>query len=100
MSEPWEAPWGEPPEQWNHYAKHRHDVWVASPAEYDASARETIKRGIRLEYKERNGVPRVGYYDKLTGLFTALDRNEERITAHCAASEQYVRGLRDSTYKG
>lgn len=97
MSEPWEAPWGEPPEQWNHYVKHGRNAGAATPDEYDASARKTIKQGTRLEYKERNGVPRVGYYDRANGLFTALDRNELRITTHYRATEQYVRGLRDST---
>jgi hypothetical protein len=100
VTEPWDAPWGEPPEQWNHYAKHGPEVGASTPAEYDASARATIKRGVRPTYRERNGVPRVGYYDRATGLFTSLDRHELRITSHFAASEQYVRGLRDSTYKG
>ena len=100
MNEPWEAPWGEPPAMWNHYADHGREVGAASPEEYDASARRTIRRGLRFEYRERYGVPRVGYYDKAAGLLTALTRSERRITSHFRATEHYVRGLAGSTYKG
>lgn len=99
MSEPWEAPWGDPPERWNHYTIHGRGVGAATPEEYDASARATIRTGTRVEYRERNGVPRVGYYDRTRGLFTGLDRSERRITTHYVATERYVRGLRESTYR-
>ncbi len=93
MSDAWDAQWGDPPALWNHYTKHRNDVGASTPEEYDASARTTIRNGIRFEYRERNGVQRVGYYDKPRGLFTALDRSERRITTHCAVTEHYIRGL-------
>ena len=99
MPDPSQAPWGIPPARWNHYTKHRNLLGVATEQEYDESARETIRRGIRFEYRERNGLPRVGYFDRGRGRLTALEIDESRITTHCAASEVYVRRLRDSTYK-
>lgn len=99
MPDPLQAPWGIPPARWNHYTKHRNLLGVATEQEYDESARETIRRGIRFEYRERNGLPRVGYFDRERGRLTALEIDENRITTHCAASEVYVRRLRDSTYR-
>jgi len=78
---------------------HGRGVGAASEEEYDESARETIRRGARFEYRERNGVLRVGYYDRVGGLFTGMERDERRITTHYAAGEAYVRRLRDSTYR-
>jgi len=74
-------------------------VGAATPDEYDASARATIRAGTRLEYKERNGLRRVGYYDRARRLFTGLDRAELRITTHFTVTERYVLGLQDSTYR-
>ena len=99
VTEPWEAPWGAPPSQWNHYAKHRSHVGAASMEEYDISARETIRRGARFTYKERNGVPRVGYYDESRGLFTGLNQSERQITTRYPATEREVRGWREFTFR-
>ena len=89
---------GAPPARWNHYAEHGRGVGAWSEQEYDESARRTIQDGRRFEYRERNGVERVGYYDMRRGLLTCLQRDERRITSHFAASEAYARRLRDSTY--
>ena len=99
MNDPSQAPWGNPPARWNHYVKHRNVLRVATEQEYDDSARETIRGGTRFEYRERNGIPRVGYFDRVRGRLTALEIDEGRSTTHCSASEAYVRRLRDSTYK-
>jgi hypothetical protein len=99
VTDPSQAPWGAPPARWNHYTKHRNVLGVATEQENDESARETIRQGIRFEYQERNGISRVGYFDRVRGRLTALERDESRITTHCAASEVYVRRLRSSTYR-
>jgi hypothetical protein len=99
MNDPSQAPWGNPPARWNHYTEHRSSVGAVTEQEYDDSARRTIREGLRFEYRERNGVPRVGYYDRARGHFTGLDEHEQRITTHFAAGERYVRGLRGSTYR-
>lgn len=99
MTDPSDAPWGDPPARWNHYADHGRSVGAANEYEYDQSARRTILEGVRFEYRERNGVSRVGYYDRVRGLFTGVENDEGRITTHFAASEAYVRRLRDSTYR-
>src|SRR2546423_1150457 len=94
MYDPSQAPWDEPPARWNHYVDHGRGVGAASEREYDESARETIRRGVRFEYRERNGVLRVGYYDRMRGFFTGMESDESRITTHYAAGEAYVRRLR------
>jgi hypothetical protein len=86
-----------------HYQKHHAEVGVQRLEEYDASARETIRRGRRFEYREpRSGALRVGYFDPETGLFTALDAQESHILTHFRPreGEAYVRQrLPDSTYR-
>ena len=77
---------------------------VRSPAEYDDSARETIRDGICLIYTYVDPVDpalqeaRVGYFDPATGRFTAMTEDERLILSHFAATESYVRNLPDSTY--
>src|SRR5688572_27301846 len=99
MNDPSHIPWGDPPARWNHYTEHGRSVGAATEQEYDESARQTIRDGVRFDYRERNGVPRFGYYDRARGHFTGLEKDERRITTHFAAGERYVRGLRDSTYR-
>lgn len=99
MYDPSQAPWGDPPARWNHYTTHGRGVGAVDEREYDESARRTIREGVRFEFRERNGVQRVGYYDRARGTFTGLTMNERRITTHFAASAAYVRGLKDSTYR-
>jgi hypothetical protein len=80
MSEPSKAPWGDPPTRWNHYTKHRNVLGVATEQEYDESARETIRRGVRFTYRDRSaGVMRVGYFEQASGRFTALNQHETQI---------------------
>jgi hypothetical protein len=99
MNDPSQVPWGDSPARWNHYVEHGRGVGANTEQEYDESARRTIREGVRFEYRERNGAPRVGYYDRVRGHFTGLDRQERRIATHFAVGEPYVRGLRNSTYR-
>jgi hypothetical protein len=70
-------------------------------ADYDASARETIRFGISFTYTDPDAdVPRVGYYALGTNRFTALNQSQTRILTHFIPDrgESYVRDLPDSTY--
>lgn len=74
---------------------------IHTVAEYDASARETIRLGISFTYTDLDsGRAKIGYYAVGTNRFTALNRSETRILTHFvpARGESYVRGLPDSTY--
>jgi hypothetical protein len=77
---------------WNHDARHGREVGAATPEEYDASARATIRSDARCVYRERNGVPRIGYYHR------AAHRAGPVRAAYHDASERYVTGLRESAY--
>lgn len=70
--------------------------------EYDASANATISNGVRFEYIDTgSGEQRVGYFDRETGLFTALDALEQMVITHFkpARGEIYVRTRQNSTYQ-
>src|SRR6188474_3013601 len=97
MSDPSQAPWGDPPALWNHYVKHPNVLRVATEQDYDDSARETIRRGVRFTFQERTtGVRRVGYFERATGRFTVLNEHETRIRSHFLTSERQVRALPES----
>jgi hypothetical protein len=99
VPDPSQAPWGDPPARWNHYTKHRNVLRVATEQEYDESARETIRRGVRLTYRDRStGARRVGYFERETGRFTALNEHETRIRSHFLTGERQVRALPESDY--
>lgn len=86
----------------HHYWQHHWDVNATTIPEYDASARETIRRGQRFTYTDPvRRRPRIGYYDPKTGLFTALHGDRKRILTHFRPEdgEAYVRQLPHSTYR-
>lgn len=73
---------------------------MATAADYDRSARATIRAGQRFTYTDRDSrQPRVGYYDARTRRFTALTSNERRLLSHYRTDDtSYPRRLPDSTY--
>ena len=83
-----------------HFRDHHRRLRLRSVAAYDASARETIAVGTYFEYRDLDsGDPRVGYYDRETGRFTALTSDESTILTHYGCSESYVaNSLLGSTY--
>ena len=100
VPDPSQAPWEDPIARWNHYTKHRNVLGVAAEQEYDESARETIRRGVRYTYRDRStGSRRVGYFERVTGRFTALTERETRIRSHFRTSERQVRALPESDYR-
>jgi pyocin large subunit-like protein len=91
---PGELPW--------HFGKHGHALGLSTIADYDASARDTIRVGKRFTYRTRLGrKPPVGYYDPRTNRFTALTRDEAIILTHVppTTGAAYVRGLPRSSYR-
>jgi hypothetical protein len=72
--------------------------------EYERSSLETIQVGVRFRYRDwRTGRPRVGYFDPMTGRFTAVDRHDRDIMTHFPTDVQYPEldypyYLRDSNY--
>jgi hypothetical protein len=73
---------------------------VATEQEYDESARETIRQGVRFTYRDRSTrVKRVGYFERATGRFTVLNERETRIRSHFLTSERQVRALPESDYR-
>jgi hypothetical protein len=83
-----------------HFRKHGAKLGSADEAEYDASARETIRTGRRFAYQDpASGQGRLGYFDRRSGLLTALTDDEAIIVTHFLTDEQYVRQLPGSTFR-
>lgn len=85
-----------------HFDKHGQEGPYRTQREYDAAARETIRRGASLTYVDRESdAPRVGFYERAANRFTGLTRDGGRITTHFRPDrgEGYVRGLERSTYR-
>jgi len=97
-----QAPWADAEELADHYAAHRWDTNCTGILEYDASARATIRDGVRFTYDDRaSGRPRIGYFDPETGLLTVLRGDGARILTHFGPEngEDYVLSLPNSSYR-
>jgi hypothetical protein len=87
-----------------HFRKHGPKLGVGDAADYDRSARDTIRHDTRFTYTYSHpytpGVeePRVGYYDRQRQQFTAVSDHDAVILSHFEAPERYVRELKDSTH--
>jgi hypothetical protein len=93
------AEWPDPAYRRSHFRFHRAQLGIQTEDDYDASARETIRNGVRLLYTDReSGEDRVGYFVPERRRFTALSDDEAIITSHFRASENYVRHLPDVIY--
>jgi hypothetical protein len=96
-----EATWA-PGQLRAHVDKHGREGPWASEAEYDASARETIRIGAAFTYQDReSNAERLGFYHKDSNRFTGVTRDGRRITTQFKPDrgEAYVRGLDRSTYR-
>lgn len=92
------ADWKSPEHLASHFRAHRRLLRIATVEEYDASAQEIIEIGTSFEYRDpRTRDWRVGYYDRPTERFTAVNDDGELVT-HLRCRERYVRGLPNSTY--
>lgn len=93
------ARWASAAELASHFLKHGPKLGLVSESEYDASGRATMRAGMRFTYEDPgSGGRRVGYFDRRSGLFTALTGDETIILTHFLVDEAYVRNLPDSTY--
>lgn len=94
------ATWMSRDELEKHFRQHRRELGVSTIEEYDESARATIAVGTHFEYRDlHTGDWRVGYYDRATRRFTAVNADETLILTHFRCPERYVaRSLRGSTY--
>ena len=91
--------WRTPKHLADHFAKHARRMGFETTEAYDASARATIARGTIFGYEDdETGEWRVGYYDRLAGLFTAVSDDDRYIVTHYPCDEDYVLDLTDSTY--
>jgi hypothetical protein len=101
-----EPQWADEDDLHGHFRKHAPKLGISNVADYDASARETIRLGVPFAYTYEDpnipGIsePRLGYYDRLTNRFTAVTEDEIQLLSHFRPDrgEQYVRDLPDSTY--
>jgi hypothetical protein len=96
-----EATWA-PGQLREHFEKHGKEMPWASEAEYDASARETVRIGTAFTYQDReSNAERLGFYHKNGNRFIGVTRDGRRITTQFRPDrgEAYVRGLDRSTYR-
>jgi pyocin large subunit-like protein len=96
-----EATWA-PGQLRSHFAKHGKEMPWHSEAEYDASARETIRIGTTFTYQDRESdAERLGFYHRESNRFTAVTRDGRRIPTHFRpdGGESYPRMLYRSTYR-
>jgi hypothetical protein len=83
-----------------HFRLHGHRLRLRTVEEYDASARETIRLGVRVSYMDLDsGEDRVGYFDPDRGRFTGLSADERFIVTHFRATARYVRRLLNVDYE-
>ncbi len=61
-----------------HFGKHGHEVGATTARQFDLSARSTIQNGRKFRYRDRaTNQVRVGYFDSVTGLFTATSQTRK-----------------------
>ena len=80
----------------------KHGAGYRGQSEYDAAARETIRRGTQFTYLDReSGQRRRGFYERSGNEFTSVTLDATRIATHFRpdGGERYVRALAESTYR-
>jgi pyocin large subunit-like protein len=85
-----------------HFEKHGREGPWSSEADFDASARETIRIGTLFTYVDReSNAERLGFYHRESNRFVSVTRDGRRITTQFKPDrgEAYVRGLTRSTYR-
>lgn len=83
----------------DHFDRHHRELRTRSLKEYDASAQETIARGVRFTYIDTpTRLHRRGYFHRETSRFVVVNA-EGRIISHFQTDESYVaEDLEASTY--
>lgn len=84
----------------DHFFSHGHDLGLRTVAAYEQSSLETVEVGSSFSYRDRStGAWRIGYYDRWTARFTAVDEDGEEIVSDYRCTEQYVQNLLESDYR-
>ena len=81
----------------DHFRDHGAEVGARSVEEYNASAHAVIENDDADTFLYRGidtDLDRIGLYDPLTGLFTALTEEQEWIVTHYRTDPEYIRGLK------
>jgi len=82
----------------DHFRRHGAEVGARDEADYLRLARETVRLGREFTYR-RTGSLRFGYYHARTKRFVAINPATREFLSLSRRSENYVRTLRDSTYR-
>jgi hypothetical protein len=91
--------WKTPAHLRDHYHRHRGRLRCRSVEQYDVSAHETIRLGVRFTYRDPGtGLPRIGYFHRASSRMTATDI-DGFIVSHFLTDEEYVVLLERSTYR-
>ena len=68
--------------------------------EYEQSSKRTIDEGSSFNYRDRStGEWRLGYYDRISERFTAVNEYGDTIVTHFRCGERYIRGLPENDYQ-
>jgi hypothetical protein len=81
------------------FNKHGRRLGIRDIHAYEVNSLDTVRRGVRFTYEDRfTSEPRIGYFDPITGRFTAVTEDDTEIVNHFRAREGYVRNLPASDY--
>jgi len=84
-----------------HFRDHGRALGTDTLEAYERGSNEVIEIGRSFSYRDRQtGEWRIGYYDWVSGRFTATDEDGIIITTHMRCREGYIRGLPDNDYDG
>jgi len=91
--------WTSPVQLADKFKKHGRRLGIRDIQAYMANSLDTVRRGVRFTYEDRfTSEPRVGYFDPMTGRFTAVTEDDTQIVNHFRVREGYVRDLPASDY--
>ncbi len=65
-----------------HFRKHGQKFPYSTEAQYEASSLSTIQLGSPFTFKNRRGVPRIGYYHSGTNRLTMVTDDDRFIVTH------------------
>ena len=88
------VPWQSRRHLEDHFPIHGAEVGTDTIEAYDASAQATLLRAdVIFGYDDpRTGLRRTGNYESVTGLFVAVNEDDEIVT-HFRADDEYIRDL-------
>ena len=92
--------WGSQEDLDEHFEDHGALLNCQTASEYEHCSKRTIDEGTFFNYRDRStGEWRLGYYDRLTECFTAVNENGDTIVTHFRCGERYIRSLPENDYQ-